>query len=34
MDLFGHYGMFLISFRFLCIIFGLFGAFEIDLDRL
>ena len=30
MGLFGLYGMFLISFGFLCIFFGLFGAFELD----
>ena len=29
MDLFGLYGMFLISFGFLCIFFGLFGIVEI-----
>ena len=34
MDLFGLYGMFLISFGLLCIFFGLFGAFGIDFDRL
>ena len=34
MDLFGLYGMFFISFRFLCIFLGLFGAFEIHFDRL
>ena len=34
MELFGLYGMFLISCEFLCILFGLFGAFEIDFDRL
>ena len=31
MDLFGLYGMFLISFGFLCIFHGLFGAVEIGL---
>ena len=34
MDLFGLYGMFLISFAYLCIFFGLFCAFEIDFDGL
>ena len=34
MDLFGLYGMFLISSGFLCIFCGLFGSFEIDFDRL
>ena len=34
MDLFGLYGMFLISFRFVCIFFGLLDAFEIDFDPL
>ena len=34
MDLFGLYGMFLISFRFLCIFFGLSVPFEIDFDCL
>ena len=34
MDLFGLYGMFFISFGFLRIFFGLFGAFEIHFDRL
>ena len=34
MDLFGLYGMSLISFDYLCIFFGLFGAFDIDFDRL
>ena len=34
MDLFGPYGMFLFSFLFWCIFFGLFGAFEIHFDRL
>ena len=30
MDLFGPYGMFLIRFGFLCIVFGLLGIVEID----
>ena len=34
MDLFGLYGMLLISFGFLYMFFGLLGAFEIDFDRL
>ena len=34
MDLFGLYGMFLITFGFLCIFFGRFGAFKIDFNGL
>ena len=34
MELFGLYRMFLISFGFLFIFFGLFDAFEIDSDLL
>ena len=34
MDPFGLYGMFYISYGFLCVFFGLFSAFEIDYDRL
>ena len=30
MDLFGLYGIFLISFGFLCIFFGIFGIVKID----
>ena len=30
MDLFGLYGMFLISFAYLCIFFGVFYALKID----
>ena len=34
MDFFRLYGMFFISFGFLCIFFGLVRAFEIDFDPL
>ena len=34
MDILELYGLFLISCGFLCIFFGLFGAFKIDFDRL
>ena len=34
MDIFEIYGMFMISFGFLCIFYGLVGSFKTDFNRL